>query len=56
MSCRLLEFVFYWLLNKYVRLFVGFVTVLRAQFHLVIKVESIEEFKAHNNYKTGIFL
>ena len=34
LSCRVLEFVSYWLLNKYMRLFVGFMTVMRAQFHL----------------------
>ena len=29
--------------------------MMRAQFHLVIKLESIEEFKAHYNYSIGIF-
>ena len=32
-------FVCYWLLNKYMKLFVGFVTMIRAQFHLVIKLD-----------------
>ena len=27
----------------------------RARFHLVIKLDSIEEFKAHDDYSTGIF-
>ena len=45
MSCRLLEFVSNWVLNKYVRLFVGFVTVIITGFQLVIKLDSIEELK-----------
>ena len=53
---RLLEFVSNWVLNKYVRLFVGFVTVIITGFQLVIKLDSIEEFKGHNDYKNGIFL
>ena len=36
-------------------LFVGFVTMITAQFHLVIQLESIEEFKAQYDYSTGIF-
>ena len=56
MSYRLLEFVPYWLLNKYIRLFVGFVTVTRVQLYFVIKVESIEELKGHNDYSSDIFL
>ena len=53
---RLLEFVSNWVLNKYVRLFVGFVTVIITRFQLVIKLDSIEEFKGHSDYKNGIFL
>ena len=49
LSYRLLEFVSYCLLNKYVSLFVGFVAMTRAQFHLVIKLDSIEEFKGHRD-------
>ena len=37
------------------KLFVGFLTMTRARFHLVIKLDSIEEFKAHDDYSTGIF-
>ena len=49
LSYRLLEFVSYCLLNKYVSLFVGFVAMTRAQFHLVIKLDCIEEFKGHSD-------
>ena len=49
LSYRLLEFVSYCLLNKYVSLFVGFVAMTRARFHLVIKLDSIEEFKGHSD-------
>ena len=51
---RLLEFVSYCLLNKYVSLFVGFVAMTRAQFHLVIKLDSIEEFKGDSD-KTLVY-
>ena len=49
LSYRLLEFVSYCLLNKYVSLFVGFAAMMRARFHLVIKLDSIEEFKGHRD-------
>ena len=45
----MLEFISYCLLKKYVSLFVVFVTMTRAQFHLVIKLDSIEEFKGHSD-------
>ena len=36
------QFLSHWVLNKYMRLFFGFLTVVIASFHLVIKLESIE--------------
>ena len=35
--------------------FVGFVTMIRAQFYLIIQLESSEEFKAQYDYSSGIF-
>ena len=54
LSYRLQVFVSYWLLNKYIRVFISCLSMMRVWFQLVIKLDSIEEFRAQYDYSTSI--